>query len=86
MQFDNRVNPHEHYMSLKEACELLGIDRNHLNSLTLRKRIDYDIVAGHRLMYRQSVLAYKDKRDSANKPHNPYAKQEVPNASSNATA
>ena len=75
------VKPQELFMSLKEACEVLEVDRNNLSSMLGRKQIEFELVAGHRLLYRQSVYALKERRDNKNKVHNPWAKQEVSNVS-----
>lgn len=61
MPWDNQVNPAELYMTGKEACEKLGVDRNQLRTLCMRKLIEWDHVMGRNYYYRNSVETYYDK-------------------------
>ena len=75
MDWTNGVDPNILYMSSGETIAYLGIDRNQLRGLMVKKILAYDRIAGHTMLYRSSVEAYKQKRDNAGKVHNPYAKE-----------
>ena len=73
MNWDNQVSPEQLYMNPGEATAYLGIDRNELRALCIKKLVSWDYIAGRTLYYRTSIEAYKDKRDNSGKKEQQHA-------------